>query len=144
MKLIWVFWAVMLAFCSPAAQAQDVSYRKSTIFVDGQPYAYLYKHGSAWAREYSFQNLQKKELIAIKPRTKKLADGYDYIYYEVIFKGLNLKTELQDDDNLARHLAYDFGNFRILENDTLNPEAVQRFLEKYPARRFSTRQFIAR
>ena len=72
MKLIWVFWAVMLAFFSPAAQAQDVSYRKSTI------------------------------------------------------------------------LAYDFGNFRILENDTLNPEAVQRFLEKYPARRFSTRQFIAR
>lgn len=144
MKLIWVLGVLMLAFGSPVAQAQEVSYRKSTIFVGGEPYAYLLKHGSAWAREYSFQNLKKKELIAVKPITKKLADGYDYIYYEVIFKGLNVKTEMQDDDNLARHLAYDLASFRVLQNDSLNREAVQRFLEKYPARRFSTRNFIAR
>ena len=140
MKLIWFFGCFLLALSSFTAQAQDVTYRRSTIYVDGKPYAYLFKSGSAWAREFSFQNLKKKELISVKPVSKKIGDEYDFIYYEVIFKGLNLKTEMQDDSDLARRLAYEFAVFRILENDSLNPEAVHKFMEKYPAKRFSTRK----
>ena len=143
MKLIWFFGCFLLAFISFTSRAQDVTYRRSTIFVDGKPYAYLFKEGSAWAKEYSFQNLNKKELITIKPVSKKIGDEYDFIYYEVNFKGLNLKTELQDDPDLARRLAYEFAVFRILENDALNPEAVHKFIEKYPAKRFSTRKSAA-
>jgi len=144
MKLNWIFGCLLLAFSSFTTPEQDISYRRSTIYADGKPYAYLFKEGSAWEKEFSFQNLNKQELIAIKPVSKKIGDGYDFIYYEVIFKGLNLKTEMQDDDDFARRLAYEFAHFRILENGTLNPEAVHKFIEKYPAKRFSNQKFLAR
>ena len=144
MKLSWFFGCFLFVLSSFSTPLQDISYRRSTIYADGKPYAYLFKEGSAWAKEYSFQNLHKKELVAVKPVAKKIGDGYDFIYYEVIFKGLNLKTEMQDDDDFARRLAYEFAQFRILENDTLNPEAVNKFIEKYPANRFSKQKFLAR
>jgi hypothetical protein len=143
MKMIRILGCFLLVFFSLSLQAQDVSYRKNTIYKDGKPYAYLYKKGSAWAKHYSFQNLKNQELISIKPISKKIGGDYDYIYYEVVFKGLNLKTELQDDDDLARRLAYEFAQFNVLENDKLNQEAVLKFLEKYPAKRFSSFNFIA-
>ena len=143
MKLIWFLGCFLLALGNFKTQAQDITYRRSVIYSDGKPYAYLFKEGSAWAREFSFQNLNKKELIAIKPVSKKMGDGYDFIYYEVIFKGLNLKTEMQDDDDFSRRLAYEFALFRVMENDTLNPEAVKKFMAKYPPKRFSTSKYIA-
>ena len=143
MKLIWFLGCFLLAVGSFIAQAQDITYRRSVIYSDGKPYAYLFKGGSAWERNFSFQNLKKKELIAIKPVAKKMGDGYDFIYYEVIFKGLNLKTEMQDDDDFRRRLAYEFALFRVLENDTLNSEAVKKFMAKYPPKRFSTSKYIA-
>ena len=144
MKLSWFFGCLLLALSSFTIPVQDISYRRSTIYADGKPYAYLFKEGSAWAKEYSFQNLKKKELIAIRPVLKNIGGGYDFIYYEVIFKGLNLKTEMQDDDDFARRLAYEFAQFRILENDMLNPDAVKKFIEKYPAKRFSNQKYLAR
>lgn len=143
MRATWVLWSILLAFFSLTGQAQDIGFRKNTIYLDGEPYGYLVKEGSAWAKEYSLQNLKKQELVSIKPVSKKIADGYDLIYYEVNFKSLKLSTELQDDDKLARLLAYEFARFQILKGDTLDRDAVLKFLEKYPAKRFSSQNFIA-
>src|SRR6476620_493571 len=143
MRLIKVLCYFFLAIYSFQLQAQYVIYRKNTIYVDGKAYAYLYKRGSAWATEYSFQTLNNKELITITPVTKKLGEGYDYVYYEVNFIGLNLKTQMQDDNDLARRLAYELGAFHVLVNDSLDPDAVHKFLEKYPADRFSKSSFLA-
>ena len=110
MKLIWFLGCFLLALASFKTQAQDITYRHSVIYYDGKPYAYLFRDGSAWAREFSFQNL---------------------------------KTEMQDDDDFRRRLAYEFALFRVLENDTLNPEAVKKFIAKYPPKRFSTSKYIS-
>lgn len=143
MKFLRILCYFLLAVFSYQLQAQDVIYRKNTIYVDGKPYAYLYKSGSAWAKDYSFQSLNNQELISIKAVAKVLGGGYEDVYYEVNFRGLNLKTEMQDDNDLARRLAYELAAFKVLVNDKLDPEAVQKFLEKYPANRFSSRSFLA-
>ncbi len=143
MKRIGILWCLLFALYSYSGFSQDISYRKKTIYVDGKPYGYLEKSGTVWARHYSFRNLNKKELITIKPISKKLGKDYDFIYYEVTFIGLNRKTEMQDDNDMARRLAYEFAGFNILKNNKLDPEAVELFLQKYPAKRFSIQSFIA-
>src|SRR5688572_22583025 len=108
MQLIRILGCLLLVIGSFSLQAQDISYRRNTVYKEGKPYAHLYKNGSVWAKSFSFQNLNNQELIEIKPVTKTIGGDYDFVYYEVIFKGLDLKTEMQDDNDMARLLAYEF------------------------------------
>ena len=134
MKQVKIFIILLLACWSLQAEAQQVTYRKETIYLDGQPYAFLLKKGSSWAKDFSFQTLNNQELMTAKAVSKELGDGYDYVYYEIRFKGFSQKAEMEDENDVARRLAYDLGNFKVLANGELNLEGVEQFLAKYPDR----------
>jgi hypothetical protein len=134
MKKVRFLICTCLLLWSFSALAQQVTYRKETIFLDGKPYAYLLKDGSSWAKNFSLQNLKNEELMKAKALVKEFGDGYDYVYYEISFKGTKGKAEMEDEKNLARRLAYEIGNMRVVKGDELDPEGVQKFLDKYPPR----------
>ncbi|KAA9346116.1 hypothetical protein [Adhaeribacter soli] len=134
MKKVKFLICTCILFWSLSALAQQVTYRKETIYLDGKPYAYLFKEGSSWAKNFSLQNLKNEELMKAKAIVKEIGDGYDYVYYELSFKGVKAKAEMEDEKDLPRRLAYEIGNMNVVKGDELDPEGVQKFLEKYPPR----------
>jgi hypothetical protein len=123
---------VLLLGWAQHGHGQQISYRKEKITVNGKLYAYLDKTGSVWARTYSLKNLQNQELAAAKATAKILPDGLEYVYYEVSFKGYPQKAEMEDSNDFGRRLALELAAIQILQNDTLNPQAIHTFLAKYP------------
>lgn len=114
-------------------KAQQISYRNEKVFLNNQHYGYLVKKGSVWAKDYSFQTIRNEEVASIKAINKEMANGHDYVYYEVSFKGYTQKGEMDENPDFARQLAIEMAVYNILKNDVLNPEGVDKFLARYPA-----------
>lgn len=134
MKKVLLFLSIFFLLQGFAAEAQQITYRKETIYLDGKPFAYLLKEGSSWAKNYTLQNLKNEELMVAKAVSKEIGDSYDYVYYQLNFKGFTQKAEMEDEKDLARRMAYEIGNLGVISGDELNPEGVQKFLDKYPPR----------
>ena len=79
------------------------------------------------------QNTKNEDILTAKAVHIIMPNGFDYTYYEVIFKATGQKAEMDNDPEFARKLAFDLVGYKVLKNDLLNPEGVQKFMERYPA-----------
>ncbi|HSI90320.1 MAG TPA: hypothetical protein VK927_04345 [Adhaeribacter sp.] len=132
MKQLRLLPAVLLLFFALETQAQQVAIRKDVVYADGKPYGKLVRSGSAWARDFSFKNLNDEELVSVKPVIYDLGGGHDYVYYELKIKGFETKAEMEDSESFGRILANEMVRNQVLNANALNPEGAESFLAKYP------------
>src|SRR5437899_6288171 len=122
-KIVCIF---LLSGTVAAASAQQINYRNEKIYLNNQPYGYLYKRGSVWAKDYSFQTIRDEEVATAKAINKEMANGHDYVYYEITFKGYTQKAEMDNDTDFGRRFAFELAGYNVLKNDVLNPEGVEK------------------
>lgn len=115
------------------AQTPQIRLKGEKVLVNNQLYGYLIKSGSAWAKDYSFQSTRNEELVHARAITKEMANGHVYDYYEVIFTGFAQKAEMDIDADFARRLAFEMVLYKMVKNNQLDPESVEKFLARYPA-----------
>jgi hypothetical protein len=131
MKTIKVLAFAMLLSIS-SAYAQQVHMKNKKVYLNNLPYGYLHKSGSVWGKDYLFQNTKNEDIATIKAMHVEMANGYDYTYYEVTFLATGQKAEMDNEAEFERKLSFDLAGYKVLKNDMLNPEGVQKFMERYP------------
>ncbi|HSI89968.1 MAG TPA: hypothetical protein VK927_02580 [Adhaeribacter sp.] len=125
----------LLFFClalTLQAQAPQIRLKGEKILVNNQLYGYLVKHSSAWANDYSVHSTRDEELVYAKAINKEMANGHDYMYYEITFKGYQQKAEMDLETEFGRKLAFEMAGYNMIKNDLLNPESVEKFLARFP------------
>ncbi|KAA9331909.1 hypothetical protein [Adhaeribacter soli] len=136
MKINKLLFSLFLVFClvlSVQAQAPQIRLKGEKILVNNQLYGYLIKSGSAWARDYSFQSTRNEELAFARAVTKEMPNGHVYDYYEITFKGFSQKAEMDMDNDFGRRFAFEMVLDKMVKNNLLDPESVEKFLARYPA-----------
>jgi hypothetical protein len=132
MKKVGILILFFILCYNTNTMAQLISYRKQMVFIDEKPYAYLFKKGSIWAKDFSFQSLKNEAVMEAKAIQKEMDGGYDFVYYEISFKGTDKKAEIEDSKHFDLRLAHELGIFDILVNDEINPAGIEKFIAKYP------------
>lgn len=132
MKRVGLLILAVLMLGNIVAMAQLVNYRKEMVYIDDKPYAYLFKSGSIWAKDFNLQSLKNEDIMHAKPIMKEMDSGYDFVYYEISFKGTDKKAEIEDSKDFGERLAHELGIFEVLVNDEINLPGIQKFIAKYP------------
>jgi hypothetical protein len=132
MKRVGLLILFILLLGNTISFAQLITYKKQMIYIDEKPYAYLFKKGSIWAKDFSFQSLKNEAVMEAKPILKEMDGGYEFVYYEISFKGTDKKAEIEDSKNFDLRLAHELGIFEVLVNDEINPAGILKFIAKYP------------
>ena len=115
--------------------SQEVKLKKGDVLIDGSPWI-KYQDCGTFDSTCSLLNNQKEEIVFFKTIS---VDGVEPItqynktgslsYYEVIFVGKKMKIELQKRQKDIIEILY---NSKVINEDgTLNPEKVDRLVEKY-------------
>ena len=115
--------------------SQTIKLKKGEVLVDGTPWI-KYQECGTFDSTCSLLNNQKEEVVFIKtvavqgvePRTASNPNG-TLSYYEVVFVGQKMKIELQKSQKSIIEIIYN--GKAINEDGTLNPEKVDRLVEKY-------------
>ena len=121
-----------LGITSAYAQQVQVHLKNKKVYVNNQPYGYLHKSGSVWAKDFVFQNTKNEDVATITAVNRELANGYDYTYYHITFKATGQVAEMDLTDDFERRLANELAGYKVLKNDLPNPEGIAKFLERYP------------
>lgn len=132
MKTLKAFVFAFLLLGITSAFAQQVHLKGKRVYLNDQPYGFLHKSGSSWGKDYLFQNTKNEDIATAKAMHVVMPNGYDYTYYEVTFKATGQKAEMDNDPEFERKLAFDLAGYKVLKNDLLNPEGIQKFMERYP------------
>jgi hypothetical protein len=115
--------------------SQEVKLKKGDVLIDGLPWI-KYQDCGTFDSTCSLLNNQKEEIVFFKTIS---IDGAEPItqynktgtlsYYEVIFVGQKMKIELQKRQKDIIEILY---NGKVINEDgTLNPEKLDRLVEKY-------------
>jgi len=132
MKKIIVFIVFLVSIFS---FAQEIKLKKGDVLVDGNPWI-KYQDCGTFDSTCSLLNNVKEELIFLKfitipggePKVPANPQG-NLIYVEVVFIGQKQKIELQKRQKDIIEIIY---NSKVINADgTLNPEKVDRLVEKY-------------
>ena len=121
-----------LAF-SGQAQTPQISIKGEKVMVNNYHYAYLVKNGSVWIKDFSFQSRKNEELVYAKAITREMPNGHVYDYYEITFTGYTQKAEMDMKPDFGKRLAFEMVLYKMVKDDLLNPESVEKFLARYPA-----------
>ena len=127
---------VLLVACSTIfGFAQEVKLKKGEILIDATPWM-KYQDCGTFDSTCSIVNSQNEEVVFIKdvklrgaePITNNNQSG-DVTYQEIIFVGQKMKIELKEMQKSIIRIIY---NSKAINADgTLNPEKVDRLVEKY-------------
>ena len=132
MKTFKAFLFAFLVLGLTSAFAQQVQLKGKRVYLNDQPYGFLNKSGSAWGKDYLFQNTKYEDIATAKAMHIVMPNGYDYTYYEITFKATGQKAEMDSEADFERRLAFELAGYKVLKNDLINPEGLQKFLERYP------------
>ena len=124
-----------LLLISAFAFSQEIKFKKGDVLIDGTPWI-KYQDCGTFDSTCSLLNNQKEELVFIKtisisgaePRTPSNPQG-TLSYYEIVFVGQKMKIEMQNRQKTIVQAIYN--SKAINEDGTLNPEKVDRLVEKY-------------
>lgn len=115
--------------------SQEVKLKKGDVLIDGTPWI-KYQDCGTFDSTCSLLNNQKEELVFFKTISVEGAEPITQYnktgtlsYYEVIFVGQKMKIELQKRQKDIIEIIYN--GKAINEDGTLNPEKVDRLVEKY-------------
>ncbi len=128
---------LIACFLVNTLNAQEVSYSKNIISTDDEPYAKLVKEGSMLRREYSLQNMDGEELVAVKldDRGNKNPADDRYVLY---FLESGQKAAMPQDIGFGKKLAKEIAKRNLIKNGKINPKGEQQFLQVYPYTEAST------
>ncbi len=135
MKIVKIIFLVLMLTFSLVNFSQEVKFKKGDILIDGTPWI-KYQDCGTFDSTCSLLNNQKEELVFIKtisiqgeePRTPSNPQG-TLSYYEIVFVGQKMKIEMQNRQKTIVQAIYN--SKAINEDGTLNPDKVDRLVEKY-------------
>lgn len=114
-------------FALGTSPAQTVTYKSDTIYVDGQPYAIMKKHGAV-VPDYSVRTLDNKEIMMV--RFNKGEGGTQQ--YVVSFISSGVQTTMKPDIGFGKKLAKEIVENHVVKSGDIDPNGEKRFLLAYP------------